>query len=428
MAVDPYAPCPCGSGKKLKFCCSDLVGDIEKITKLVDGDQPHAALKHVTQLLEKEPNRTSLLDIRAMLELSLEEFDAAEQTIARLLKVDPESPSAHAEAAILAAARKRTDEAVAKLQDALERSSNDMQERVFEAIGAVGHSLLIDGDVVAARAHLTLYASVAPAGDERALELLLQLNLQSGLPLLLRDNLRLQDPPEKFAEANKTTFREGNRLAHGGLWRRAEAEYAKLLNEANPQPPVVYNLALVRGWLGDAEQFAAGLHRYARLSVPWDDAVEAEALAQLTDPTVKEPQLATVRLEYSLSNEDTAAERLASDKRIDRYELDPQSLDEDEVTRPRSTYLLLDRPIPAADADLGIDDVPNTLAFLSLYGKRTDRDAQLTVTTNRDQRFDEAKSLVREILGDVLGECSAEDVLVEKSLAGAALTWRWRLP
>ena len=27
MAIDTYAPCPGGTGKKIKFCCSDLVGD-----------------------------------------------------------------------------------------------------------------------------------------------------------------------------------------------------------------------------------------------------------------------------------------------------------------------------------------------------------------------------------------------------------------
>ena len=36
--------CPCGSGKKLKFCCSDLVGDIEKIHRMIEGDQPRAAV------------------------------------------------------------------------------------------------------------------------------------------------------------------------------------------------------------------------------------------------------------------------------------------------------------------------------------------------------------------------------------------------
>jgi hypothetical protein len=428
MAVDPYSACPCGSGKKLKFCCSDLVADIEKISKLVESDQPHAALKHVEKLLAKEPDRPSLLDMRAMLELSLHEHEAAEKTIEHFLRVAPDNPAAHAQAAMLAADRGDTAAAVEKLQDALERTDNAMPQRVFEALGAVGHALLLAGDFIAARAHLVLYAGIAPEGDERALELLLRLNLQGGLPLLLRDDLKLMDPPDRFAEVNKSAFEEANRLARRGLARRAAADFAKLINDANPQPAVVYNLTLMHGWLGHVDKFVAGLHQFARLNVPLDDAVEAEALAQLLDPNLHDAKLASIRLIYPIKDEDAATERLASDKRIERYELDPEVLDEDEVTRPRSTHILLDRPVPRSGAELTVDQAPSVLAFLSVYGKRTDRDAQLHVTTDRGEHFEDVKSLVAEILGDAIGGEESSEVVAEKTASEEALSWRWRLP
>ena len=83
MPVDPYAICPCGSGKKLKFCCSDLVGEIEKIHRMIEGEQPRAALRHVDQTLATHPGRASLLDLKATLELSLGEIDTALLTLAR---------------------------------------------------------------------------------------------------------------------------------------------------------------------------------------------------------------------------------------------------------------------------------------------------------------------------------------------------------
>src|SRR5262245_17828892 len=96
MAVDPYALCPCGSGKKLKFCCSDLAGEIEKIHRMVEGDQPRAALRHAEQTLAKNPGRGSLLEIKATLELALGELDAAKATTAEFVKADPKNPAAHA--------------------------------------------------------------------------------------------------------------------------------------------------------------------------------------------------------------------------------------------------------------------------------------------------------------------------------------------
>ena len=428
MAIDPYSPCPCGSGKKLKFCCADLAADIEKITKLVAGEQPHAALKHVETLLAKQPDRASLLDIRAMIELSLNDLDAAEKTLTHFLQVAPQNASAHAQWALLAASRNEPLVAVGRLQDALELTDDDMPQRVFEAIGAVGHALLIDGDMIAARAHLLLYAGVAPEGDNRALELLLRLNLQGGLPLLLRDNLMVMDCPQHFATGTKATFEEGLRLARRGQWRRAEAEFANILNESNPDPAVTYNLALMRGWLGDEARFAEGLHQFAKLNVPLDEAIEAEALAQLVDPNFDEPVLASVRITYPILNDDAVTERLASDKRIEHYELDPETLEEDEITRPRSTHILLDRAVPKTGADLKLEDAPNVLAFISVYGKRTDRDARLEVTTDRGEQFELVKQLIGEILGDAIGSQSEEEVVAEKSASEEALSWRWRLP
>jgi hypothetical protein len=426
MAIDPYAPCPCGSGKKLKFCCHDLAADIEKVSKLVESEQPHAALKHVQHLLEKSPDRASLLDIRAMLELSLNDFDAAEKTLEHFLRVAPENPSAHAQKAILAAGRGHAPEAVSHLQDALELTTDAMPQRVFEAIGAVGHALLIHGDLIAARAHLLLYAGVAPPGDDRAIELLLRLNLQSGLPLLLRDNPAMQPAPAEYAR--RAEFEEAERFARRGMWRRASAEFHKLHDRNNPEPAIVYNLGLMQGWLGDVERFTAALHYYATLNVPLDDAVEAEALSQLVDPKLVENQLATVRIVYPLLNEDAAVERFASDRRIERYELDAESLDEDELTRPRSTHLLLDRPVPASGADLKLEDAPNVLAFISIYGKRTDRAARIEVTTDQGDQFERTKALVAEILGDAIGAEEKTEVVGEKAATDEALSWRWRLP
>lgn len=433
MAIDPYSPCPCGSGKKLKFCCSDLASEIQKIEKLVSGEQPHAALKHVAQLLEKQPERASLLDLKASIELGLDELEEAQATIQLYLLAHPDNPSAYGQAAIMASAKGQTAAAVGALQEALERvPANDMPQRVFEAIGAVGHALLLAGDLVAARGHLILYAGISPEEDNRAIELLLRMNLQGGLPLLLRDTLYLIDLPDDEGADWKATFEEANRLARRGLWRRAEAEYVKLTETAGEHPALAYNLALVRGWLGDASQFASGMREYARLATaaagsPTDSAIEAEALAQLVDPDLDEPKLETVRLVYPVADADIVAERLAAHKQTEHYELDPQSLGES-AAHPRESYVLLDRPVPSTGVDLAIEDAPNVLAFLSLYGKRTDRDAQIELTTDHGEHFEEVESLLKDFLGDAFQARTELEVVAEKPAAEEALSWRWRLP
>src|SRR6478672_6009298 len=119
MAVDPYAMCPCGSGKKLKFCCSDLVGEIEKIHRMIEGEQPRAALRHVEQTLATNPGRASLLDLKATLEMSLGDLEAARKTVAELVKANQDSATAHACEAILLAEEDKPRDAVNSLQCAL---------------------------------------------------------------------------------------------------------------------------------------------------------------------------------------------------------------------------------------------------------------------------------------------------------------------
>ena len=59
MSLDHYASCPCGSGKKLKFCCSDLIGEMEKIQRMLEGNQRAACLEHVRSLRAKHADRAS---------------------------------------------------------------------------------------------------------------------------------------------------------------------------------------------------------------------------------------------------------------------------------------------------------------------------------------------------------------------------------
>ncbi len=426
MAIDPYALCPCGSGKKLKFCCGDLASDIEKVHRMIQGEQPHAALKHVEQLMEKEPQRASLLDLRATIELALHNFDAASQTIDNFLAAHPQNGSAHAHAAILTSATKSGTEAIGLLQDALELLEKDMPLRVLEAIGAVGQALLLEGKLVAARGHFLFYAGIAPEGDNRVLELLLRMNLQAGLPLLMRDYLILADCPPDAPWQEQ--YREATRLSGYGLWRQAEAILAKLRSEAGPAPAIVYGLAVLRGWLGNVSEFAAGLHEYAALDVALEDAVEAEALAQLIDPTSEDPQLETVLLAYPISDDEALSECFSKDRRVEDYPMDPRSQDEDEVTRPRSTHILLDRVPPSSGVDILRADVPHVVGFLTVYGKRTDREARLELTADRDERLDKTQSLLKEIAENSIGELTDTDVLTKKSISEESLSWRWRLP
>ena len=83
------------------------------------------------------------------------------------------------------------------------------------------------------------------------------------------------------AEAEKAT-----RLADNGKWRGGGVRSTWATYGADPA--LLFNRALLGGWLADDRALVAGLHAYAQFDVPLDDAVEAEAIAQMLDADERE--------------------------------------------------------------------------------------------------------------------------------------------
>jgi tetratricopeptide (TPR) repeat protein len=426
MSIDPYAMCPCGSGKKLKFCCSDLVGEIEKIHRMIEGEQPRAALRHVEQTLATHPGRASLLDLKASLELSLGDMQAARQTIDQFVNDHSDSPTAHACQALWLAESGSPRESVASLQRALALVDRDMPLRVYEAMGAVGGALLEAGHILAAQAHLWLHAALAPKEDTRSREVLAALHHYSGLPLLLRDQIRLRawphDAPWK-AEAERAT-----RLADNGKWQQAVEIIDRLGQRYGADPTLVFNRALLGGWLADDRALVAGLHAYAQLDAPSDDAVEAEAIAQLLDADQKEPRLDSVLQTYEIRDLDALVTSFLSDRRLQPFEMDPAAFANSDQPRPRHTYVLLDRPMPESGADVARQDVPRLAGVLAVYGRQTDRPERLELTIDKGASFEPTVNVLQQVAAGALGEMTEERVIGSVSATDQALNWRWHLP
>ncbi len=425
MPVEPYALCPCGSGKKLKFCCGDLAGEIEKIHRMIEGDQPRAALRHVEQTLAKNPGRASLLDLKSALELSLEEIDAARITINEFVTKYPDNPTAQACQALLLAETGDAPAAVLSLQRAIELIDQDMPQRVLEAIGIVGRALLATGHVVAAQAHLWLHAAIAPKEDVRSRELLVGLNHYSGLPLILRDQLHFRPWPSNAPWAKDAL--QASQLADHGRWKQATAVIDRLGQQYGADPTLVYNRALLGGWMADERALVAGLHAFAQMEVPLDDAVEAEAVAQLLDPDQRDEQLDSVIQIYDINDLDALVARFAADSRVESFNVDPASLPPDQP-RPRNTYIILDKPMPATAANLSRNEVPRLAGVMAIFGRQTDRRERLELTIDKGPDFDAMVTTLRGIAADALGEMVEEKVVGHVSATEQALNFRWHFP
>ncbi len=151
MPIDPYSPCPGGTGKKVKFCCADLVQELDKVQRMLEGEQPLAGLDHVRKLDEQYPGRACLQSIRLSLENAVGDHAAAETTLSKFLSAHPGNPVALAEKALFVASHEDPIKGIGWLQQAIEACGTEMPVRVYDAIGTLAIMLLSARHIAPAR-------------------------------------------------------------------------------------------------------------------------------------------------------------------------------------------------------------------------------------------------------------------------------------
>lgn len=427
MPLDPYAPCPGGTGKKIKFCCPDLTGELDKIERMISAEQRAACSDHIESLLKKYPDRACLLAYKTELDLALGRREQAQAALSKYLEIYPDNPIALAEEAVLQASNQQAQTAATTLQRAIAAiGSQPPPAQVYDALGVVGQALLAAGHVMAARMHLMLQVTLTQAQDPLPLELLSGINGSPVVPLLLKQDFNLVDAP---ADALwKKSFDEAIALAHGGAWLTAAERLAELAERAGKWPAIMRNLAALRLWVGDDAGAIEPLRSFVgSADAPLDDAVEAEALAQLLDRESVD-QLDLVTLRFAVRDTEQLQAQLFANAQTPRLPIDLTQLGTEDQPPPRAAFFLLDRPVPETAAGLGRDQVSQVVGEALLYGKQTDREARLEVLTYRGQELDAALRVVASVAGESVAGTPEEEVTGHVRAIDHLLTLSWRLP
>src|SRR5260370_159897 len=88
-SVDPYSPCPCGSGQKFKWCCHKVEAAAERAQRLHDNGQIDLAIEALDEGLRKDPGNAWLLTRKAIYLLEQEKLGPAEDALRLVLKKHP---------------------------------------------------------------------------------------------------------------------------------------------------------------------------------------------------------------------------------------------------------------------------------------------------------------------------------------------------
>ncbi|MEE2640683.1 MAG: hypothetical protein VX768_08665 [Planctomycetota bacterium] len=427
MTIDQYQLCPCGSNKKVKFCCAqDVLPEINKVLTALQGNQRVAALDHVNHAIEKKGDKDCLLNIKTNILLQLGEEEKARETAKQVLKKNPDNPIALANHGLLDASSGALDDAVDKLQQCMDLIGETIPFSVVEAVKLVGVSLLQSSRITAGRSHLMLYQALHPEADEKITRLIQQTFMNPKIPVLLKaENLPAPAPEEA---PWKSAAEEANALGSRGRWLTA-IEKLQELDEKHPDQPVIRkNLAIYQNCLGTPEDMAEAWSDYAHTpGVDFVDAVEAEAFAQLIDPDLEAELLDVVSVEFALSDVEKLTEKLADEKRCDAVPIAEDRFDPDQP-KPRASYLIFDRERPETSEGLTRETIPNVCCQVYVFGKQTDREARIQLVTTKNDQYEERVAKTREVLGDLMGDEGETQVVSQVTKLSDTLTWDWQFP
>lgn len=424
MPLDLYSPCPGGTGKKIKFCCPDLAGDLQKIERMIDGDQHVACLKHLERLEEKNPDRACLLAAKTLVLRLLDRAEDAGAAAAKFLENHPDNPIALAESAMAAMLSGDGRGAVTAVSKAISASGDSIHGRVYEAIGVVAIGLAAEGQVLAPRA-LCLMQLALRRDDQRAMEFLLRLNAAPDVPLVVKEDRTLARPPEGSPLAG--AFQEALALADRGRWLDAAERFESLAEQAPDEPAVWLNLALLRGWLAETPGTIEALRKYASLDVPQEDAAEAEALAILLSDDPLGDAVDMVSVTYKVEDADVIATTLGQSPLAAQIP-DEQVGPIDDGPPPRAVYYLSDRPLPEGDEELTPESASRVYCQAALFDRETDRPARLELSSVVVTDLAKVKEIVAEVAGSKLDGEPEEEVIGQTSATRELMMHVWRLP
>ena len=92
MSSDPYAICPCGSGKKFKWCCEPIYRDIEHAFAQEAEGQHETALRFMADIAAKHAQNPEAWGRQAQLLAANGKLEEAEEALQKAFALNPNYP------------------------------------------------------------------------------------------------------------------------------------------------------------------------------------------------------------------------------------------------------------------------------------------------------------------------------------------------
>ncbi len=284
MPLDSYSSCPCGSGKKFKWCCQPIQAQIFRAIEQDEQGQHEAALRLMDQVVAEHPNNPQAWGRKAELLYKNDRVEEAENALQKAFACNPNYPFGY-----LLRGEFRLHEGEVPGALLLYRKAADLYDLDAREVLAQVYARIADCESklnhpVAARAAMQQLGRLLPGDVELRQNMEQLFGKESPLPEAARREYAFQGPAALGPQCG------GNRRA---AWDRAlgsvagarlsEAAHAfeQLTGEDAEDAAAWYNLGLARAWLGDNAGAVEALDRYVALEADEARAAAAWTLAEV---------------------------------------------------------------------------------------------------------------------------------------------------
>ena len=415
MALDVYDPCPCGSGKKLKFCCSALVSEMDKVLRLQENNQSRMALQLLDGLQKKHPDNPWVLT--ALATILFEEGSPAEAK--QVLRALLEAHSDHLLGTALFASASFAADGFTKSKPVILRAFQRCGRIFPDVMGslAVGIAASMNalGHELATRRYLAMAMRLSHERDRQAIFIrLLQFDSNGDFSYPLRGSHELLPLPD--VETPTDEMRNAYLLAEIGCLDPAGRTFAKSAVDENTfnvaQRAVLWhNAGLCRAWDGNESSAAEALHQAAKLFDDFHTAVDCETLAQLLDLKQGGHHVKLVQKKYRVKSVGRLLTDLDEQDRFVRGSLPKPQSDDASSDLPLGVYHVLDGQEPDEPATVMTDvaDLPRITSQVSVFSDDAERPAEAMIVGIEGEQLDNDAKRLEDAAGDNLESIADEE-------------------
>jgi len=261
-----YDNCPCGSGKKFKWCCTPYFSRIEHAFELQQNNQHDNAVKEFDRLIMDHPDRPQVYGFYANLLLGEDKAAQADEMLEKAFKIDPSFGMGYLLRGIMRQQEGEIIGALLLFRKAAEAYSVDAVEQQGNVHELIARHEVVLNRPVAARAALERATMFLPAERE----------LREHFEAVYGETSRLPaaaGKPYKYRRTAKTLPTDGL----SGKFGQAKAVFQAMTTEVPDDPAAWFNLGLTQAWLGEQPAAVESLNK--SLDKEWDDSFAEETAA-----------------------------------------------------------------------------------------------------------------------------------------------------